>query len=130
MCPPLDVALERGQLISPQAADLIHPSTEQFEALRLQAVQPHAGVVLRLLVGNESAGLEDTQMTTESGRGHRERLRQLAGAVGAPSQEIDDGTSCRLSECREGGIHVAFLHAGLRKRCENHQRWPSGSSAP
>jgi hypothetical protein len=83
--PPLDVVLESGKLISPQAADIIHPSTERLEAFRLQAVQPHAGVVLELVVGNEAAGLEHAQVTAERRRTHSECLRQLAGTVWAPA---------------------------------------------
>ena len=41
---------------------------------KLQAVQAHPRVMLRLIFSDESAGLQHTQMTTQRGRAHRQRF--------------------------------------------------------
>jgi hypothetical protein len=52
---PVNVRLERSELLAPVGLDLIEPRLECDEWLRLKLEQPHARVIRRPLILNQSA---------------------------------------------------------------------------
>ena len=87
------MGLERLQLIAPKGLDLVEPLAQWPKRLRLQPIEAHTGVVLRLLVSDQTAAAQHTQVATQQRRRGVQRRREFSGALRSLLEQANDGTA-------------------------------------
>src|SRR5450432_3936357 len=124
----LDVLLECLQFSRPRGLDVLEPVAQPIEVLRSQPVDAHPGVLLERVLVHQATPAEDTLVATHRGRADGERRSELPGAARPPPQEVDGASPCAVRERDQGAVERVHVF-GERRRCMNHQWWPSTSSA-
>src|SRR3954469_14348417 len=68
--PSLRVLLEGGQLLAPKTFDILHPRAKLSEALWLELIDAHSGVVLGLTFTDQPALAQHTQVAAHGRTRH------------------------------------------------------------
>src|SRR5262249_39353792 len=112
----LCVLLECVKLLAPERLDLVEPATELGEWLPLEAVHPHACVVLETFLADEPRLAHHAQVPAHRRARHREGVGDLAGPTRPRTEQIDHAPPRGLGERSERAIDVTW-HPRWRRGC-------------
>ena len=85
---------------------LLQPGPQARHRLGAQGVDAHAGVEVRVRLFDQAGATQHRQVTAHSRRGQPDRLRELAGAMRALSQQVDCAAAVRVGQRRERPVEV------------------------
>ncbi len=95
---PLDVSLERAQLVVPVRLELIEPRLERDDRLGSEAEDPNPGVLGYAFVGDDPGFEEHAQMLAHCRCRQTGRLGEFPGTPGADAQELHDAETSRVRQ--------------------------------
>ena len=88
--------------------DLVEPRLKRQERLGPQTEDAQASIIPNPFIGDEPRLEQDSQVSAHNGSRGARGLSELAGAVGAVAQKLDNAPSCRIGECCKRSLQVLY----------------------